>query len=50
MTLRTSWIAGTAVLLVSVSACTGGSDTVEIPGAETTVVTTAPAATTEPDT
>lgn len=50
MTLRTSWIAGTAVLLVSASACTGGSDTVEVPGAETTVVTAAPAATSEPDT
>lgn len=42
MTLRTATIASTALLVLTGAACTGGSDGVEVPGAATTVVVTAP--------
>jgi hypothetical protein len=44
MTHRTKPIASAVVLALVAAACTGGSDTVEVPGADTTVVVTDPSA------
>ena len=46
MTHRTTLITTAALLALAGTACTGGSDSVEVPGADTTVVATDPSAAT----
>jgi peptidoglycan hydrolase-like protein with peptidoglycan-binding domain len=51
MTRHTILFASTTLLVLAGAACTGGSDSVEVPGADTTAVVTDPSsATTAPDT